>query len=452
MFRLSTSARAAALLATLCLSSTNAWAQQALVATPPPNLVIGNYNSASVGPYGGLEGTAYVARIDDPSAAWFNPAGLVRQASAQISGSAGVYQHTLVAPSALQSEGGSIQQLPNFVGFTFVPRERYTVGVALLSTNTWVQETDAELISPSARLAYSADSRYGLRIAAFGIGYQRSASLRVGAGFAFSFMDLRLVQSASDRIADATGLRSLLVSARASGSALQLRAQGGVQYDAGRWRFGGAIRSPGLTIYRSGSVFLDGVYSDGTGSSGASLFDDDAQLEYHLPWEFQGGAALVGPRAELEISLQAYTPVNAYPLLSSEQQLLQYVDEGGNAPPIVTAHPLDGFTSASRGIVNVSAGGHVRLLQNRDLRLHVGIGSNQSQVAPGDEVFTAVDLLTWSVGVSGSLGNFRFSVGMNRQSGTDEDVMLRNPVNGEPVHSPVDVVMVGFIYSLSYQF
>jgi hypothetical protein len=436
----------------LCLSCTNAWAQHELVATPPPNLVIGNYNSASVGPYGGLEGTAYVARIDDPSAAWFNPAGLVRQASAQISGSAGVYQRTLVAPTALASEGGSIQQLPNFVGFTFVSRERLTVGVALLSTNTWVQETDAELISPPARLAYSADSRYEQRVGAIGVGYQRSTSWRVGAGFAFSFMNLRLVQSASDRIADASGLRSLLVSARASGSALQLRAQGGVQYDAGRWRFGGALRSPGLTLYKSGSVFLDGVYADGTGSSGASLFDSEALLEYHLPWEFQGGVALVGPRVELEINLHAYTPIDAYPMLSSERPLLQYVDDGANAPPIVTSQPFNGLVSASSGVVNVAAGGHFRLFEDRDLRLHAGIGSNQSQATPDDAVFTAVDLMTWSLGVSGSLGKFRFSAGMNRQSGRADAVMLRNLVSGELVQSPVDVHMAGFIYSLAYQF
>jgi hypothetical protein len=118
-------------------------------------------------------------------------------------------------------------------------------------------------------------------------------------------------------------------------------------------------------------------------------------------------------------------------VLSSEQPLLQYVDDGVNAPPVVTTQPFAGLASASRGIVNVSAGGHVRLFQGRGFRLHAGIGSNQSQVAPDDAVFTAVDLTSWSVGVSGTLGNFRFSVGMNRQSGSAEDVMLRNLVNGD---------------------
>jgi hypothetical protein len=60
------------------------------VAAPPPNLVLGNYDSVPVGPFGGLEGSAYGARVGDPSAAWFNPAGLSRQSTAQISGSAGV--------------------------------------------------------------------------------------------------------------------------------------------------------------------------------------------------------------------------------------------------------------------------------------------------------------------------------------------------------------------------
>src|SRR5262245_23463950 len=158
-----------------CFVSTRVWAQTDLVTTPPPNLVLTNYNSTSVGPYGGLEGTAYVARIDDPSASWFNPAGLARQGSPQISGSAGVYQRTLVAPRALPNQGGSFQQLPNFVGFTFVPHAGLTAGAALLSTNAWNQETDAELFSPTIngpqRFAYTADSEFSQRIAAAGVGY-----------------------------------------------------------------------------------------------------------------------------------------------------------------------------------------------------------------------------------------------------------------------------------------
>jgi len=445
-----------ALAVAACLAPGDASAQTDAVTTPPPNLVIANYNSAPVGPYGGLEGTAYAARIDDPSATWFNPAGLARQAAPQISGSAGVYQRTLVAPRALPNQGGSIQQLPSFVGFTFVPRKGFTVGASFLNTNAWSQETDSELFTPVAggqqRFAYSADSEFALRVAAVGVGYQRRESWRIGGGFAFSLMDMTLLQSASDRIADPTGLHSLLVSSRASGSALQLRAQGGVQYEAARWQFGGAVRSPALSVHKSGSAMFDGVLAAQPGSSGASMFDPDARLEYNLPWEFQAGAAFVTPRVELEFDLQAYTPIGAYQLLSSNQPVLVYTDAVTNAPPTVTSRAFGGLTSASNGVVNASVGGHVRLFKSRDLLVHAAIGSNRSPVAPDDVLFTKVDLTTWSVGLSGTFGKLQFAIGTNHQSGSADDVALRNLLNGQVVHSPIDVRIAGFVYSLAYQF
>ncbi len=424
--------------------------------TPAPNLVISNYDSTPVGPYCGLEGSAYVARINDPSAAWFNPAGLTRQGAAQISGSAGVYQRTAVALQSLPGAGGSYQQLPNFVGFTFVPQPNLTVGAAFLSTNAWEQETDAELITtvPAGlhRLGYSADAEYEVRVAAVSAGYHRGGPWRFGGGLALSIMSLGMAQSVSDRIIDAATVRTLLVEAHASGSAYQIRAQGGVQYDLGeRWRFGGAVRTPGAMVYKSGSVVLDGVFADGQGSSGASLFADDAELEYRLPWEFQGGGAWLTPRLELELNVQAYTPIDPYQLLSTDEPTVLYGDAAGQ-PPTITTRDANGMVSASKGVVNVSAGGHFRVLANRDFRVHAGLGANQSPVAPDDTVFTKVDLSTWSFGLSGTFGRLQFAAGINRHSGTADNVLLRNRVNGEQVRTPVDIRMVGFIYSLAYQF
>ena len=163
-------------LGVVCLIASPVFAQVEQVTTPPPNLVVSNYYNVPVGPFGGLEGAAYVARVGDPSAAWFNPAGLARQNTAQISGSAGVYQRTSITPESLPNRGGSFQQLPNFVGFTFAPRPRLTVGAALVTNNAWNQETDSELITPVAggqqRFAYSADSTFERRTLAFGAGYQ----------------------------------------------------------------------------------------------------------------------------------------------------------------------------------------------------------------------------------------------------------------------------------------
>ena len=440
----------------VCLLASPAFGQVDQVTTPPPNLVLSNYDSVPVGPFGGLEGAAYVARVGDPSAAWFNPAGLARQNTAQISGSAGVYQRTSITPASLPNRGGSFQQLPNFVGFTFAPRPRLTVGAALVTTNAWNQETDSELISAvpagQQRFAYSADSDFQRRTLAFSAGYQGDGAWRYGGGLAFSLMSLRLVQSASDRIADATGLRSLIVTSRTSGSALQLRSQAGVQYDRAQWRFGAAIRTPGLTFHRSGVMTFDGLLDAGATSLGASVFDPGAEFEYHLPWEFQGGAAWVRDRIETGGRCSGVFVHRC--LLDARHRAAgaHLRGRGTNRPPSVLSQPFAGLTSASDSVVNVNVGGHVRLLRNRDLRLHVGIGGNESPVSAEDQVFNKVDLVTWSIGLSGSLGRFQFSAGFNHQSGNADDVTLRNLLNGQVVPSTIDVGMAGFIYSLAYQF
>jgi hypothetical protein len=433
-----------------------ALAQTDQLLTPPPNLVLSNYGSVPVGPFGGLEGAAYAARVGDPSAAWFNPAGLARQGSPQISGSAGVYQRTSVSPQALPNQGGSLQQLPNFVGFTIAPSSHVTAGAALVTLNAWNQETDSQLITPVAtgqqRFAYSADSDFENRVLAFGAGYHGDGPWRVGAGLAFSLMSLRLVQSASDRIADASGLRSLIVTARSTASVLQLRSQAGVQYDSAQWRFGAAVRTPGATVYKSGLLTLDALLDAGATSNGASVFDADAATQFHQPWEFQGGAAWVHPRVEAELDVQAYSSITAYPLLSTSQPAIVYTDLGTGQPPAVTMQPFGGLTSASDAVVNVGAGGHVKLFQDRDMRIHAGVASNRSPVAAEDRIFNQADLVTWTLGLSGSLGKFQFSAGFNHQTGTANDVTLRNLLNGQVVTSNIGVSMSGFIYSLAYQF
>jgi hypothetical protein len=427
------------------------------VATLPPNVVLANYDNVPVGPFGGLEGSAYVARVSDPSAAWFNPAGLSRQTSAQISGSAGVYEWTAVSPQALPDNGGSVpQQLPNFVGFTFHVRGGLIAGAALLTTNSWLQEVDSELITSvpngQERFAYSADSKFMQRVAAIGAGYQGKGGWRAGAGFAFSLVKLRLVQGISDRIADTTGLRTVLVAARASGSASQLRAQGGVQYDTPQLRFGAAIKTPGLTIRREGTLTLDGVLDLGASSLGASLFDTDARFEYRLPWELQGGVAYVRDRVELEIDIQGYTGISTHALLASDQPTVTYGDVGAGGPPSVLVRPFGGLTSESDGVVNVAVGGHVRPIRDREFRVHGGFATSRSPAGEADQVFNNVNLSSWTFGVSGTWAKLQFAAGFNIRFGTTDDILVRNLVSGEAFHTPVDVRTGGFIYSIAYQF
>ena len=361
-----------------------------------------------------------MARVDDPSAAWFNPAGLSRQATAQISGSSGMYQHTLVAPEALPNRGGSIQQLPNIVGFTFVPRKGLTVGAALVSTNAWDQQTDSELFSTAAageqRFAYSADSAFEQRILAVSVGYQRTGSWRFGGGFAFSLMNLRLVQSASDRIVDASGLRSLLVSSRASGSALQLRTQGGAQYDIGNWRFGLALRSPGLMLHKTGSLLFDGVLASDPHRWALRCSTRTRDSTITCPGSFMA-ARHSSRRASSWSSTSRRT--------HRSRRIVALVRTAG-----VPVRGCGAERAASRGLAFVR-GPHVRIgkrgqRQRRRPRASAErprlAGSCRDRLEclsgrPSDVVFNKVDLTTWSIGVSGTLGDCSSASASTAKSG-----------------------------------
>src|SRR4051812_22753270 len=214
------------LAAAMAVMSSRGLAQEVPITSPPPNIIVPNYNGVPTGPLGGLEGSAYIARAGDTSAPWFNPAGL-SQAGTQLSGSVGNYQLTTVTPQRLPDEGGSTQHLPNLVGAT-VKYKGITAGFALITTVSWNAGLNSVYTLTNAdgnpeRFAYSADSALSQRVTAGAIGYDLGKHFRVGAGVALTETSIRSNQIISDRIDAKDGYRSLLFASRASGSIDDLR-------------------------------------------------------------------------------------------------------------------------------------------------------------------------------------------------------------------------------------
>jgi len=450
--------RALVLICGLACVPTSAFAQGQDLVTPPGNVLIPNYNNVPIGPNAGLEGSAYVARVGDPSSAWLNPAGLSRAETAEVSGSSGLFQVATVTPSSLPDTGGSVQQLPSLVGFTATNlfRKGLTVGLSVLTSSSWSQQTNSQLVvdhgAARERFAYSADSEYQQHVGAAGVGFAHGA-LRIGGSLAFVYTDVIKNEVISDRLAGAASLRSLLAETRASGSAFQLRPLFGVQYDLSpHVRTGLMVRTPALTLLSSGTTTADVLAENGSSSVGASFFDANATFENRLPFEFHGGVAYVGPRAEIEVDVQAYTPVSRYAMFASDQPIVTYVNPGGGSAPVITTAPFGGEISAFRGFANVAVGGHFVLTSNGVWRLHYSVGSDLSPVADDDKVFTKVNLFSWTLGLSGTKGKFQFTAGVNSRTGSSDDVLVRNLQNGDQVKSSMDIRTIGLIYSLSYRF
>jgi hypothetical protein len=434
-----------------------AWAQEVdPLVTPPPNVVLPNVNGVPVGPFGGLEGGAYVARVNDPSAAWFNPAGLSRAKTAQITGSAGLYQFTTVSPESLPNPGDALDQIPNLVGYSMRATQDCTMGFALVTSNAWNQETDSELIIGNAaageRFGYSADAEFTRRNLNLSGGCERGR-WRYGAGAVFTVTSMRLVDTVSDRVSGSTGLRTLLLTSRKSGSILQLRPVLGVQYDLStEWNLGLVIRTPAGKLHRSGQYSADGTLHVGAASAGLSVFDDEAEFTYKMPWEFQAGVAYIGNRAQAEFDVQQLTGLPSYTLLGSSNPVIIYSDDGQGGPPAIQTRTFSGLTSGARPITNFAVGGQYQLTADHSYKIHVGFTTDNSPVQSNDEVFDQVDLNAWTIGLSGKASKLQFAAGLNFRRGESGDIHVRDLLNGQPVLTSLKIKTTALIYSLSYEF
>ena len=181
------------------------------------------------------------------------------------------------------------------------------------------------------------------------------------------------------------------------------------------------------------------------------MFDANARFEYRLPWELQAGVAVVAARGEAEVNVRGYTPIAPYPLVATDEPARIYTDAVSGVPT-VTTRPFDGLTSESKGVVNITVGGHIRPIRGRNLRVHGGFATNRSPAGAADQVFNGVDASSWNAGVSGTLAKFQFSVGVNLRTAAPADIVVRNVLTGGPVRRQVDVGAGGLIYSIAYQF
>jgi hypothetical protein len=423
---------------------------------PPVNILLPNYNDVPVGPNAGLE-AAYVARVGDPSAGWINPAGLSRGQATEVSGSSGLYQLSTVSPTGFSNSGGSFDDIPNLVGVT-VPKQiggRWTLGLVILTPNWWAQGTDTQTITNQSdsrlRFAYSPDAHYQQVViaGAFGAAFGR---WRLGGSVGLTETDISRNGVVSDRVATSTGLTSVLIESRVSGSAMQVRPTAGMQYDVSpHVLLGATFRLPALTLLKGGSYTADAIAA-GSSDQGLSFFDPSADFAYHFPVELHGGAAYVSKRVEIELDVHGYTKVATYTMLSSTQPIITYADGGPGAPPVIQTQPFSGFTSQSRGIVNVSAGGHVRLTADGRWRVHYGIQTDRSPVGENEQVFTRIDLNSASLGISGTKGGFQFTLGATYRAGSSSDFQVR-PLPGVGTLPPgLRVETLGLIYAIAYKF
>jgi hypothetical protein len=427
------------------------------VELPPSNVVLPNYDSIPIGLTGGLQSGAYVARAQDDTANWYNPAGLSQAQTSSISTSAGTYQLLSLDIEQLPDKGTGTQQVPALLGILIKKpwgNECWNAGILLVRTNSWLQETDAQLNrlvgGTGDLLTYSADSYFQRVEGSLGLSYSDGGPWRFGAALSGVYTYLRTVQSTSESVVADTGLSAAQSAGRQTGSLGQGRLAVGVQYDLSpEFHLGALARTPGFTVVRDGTYTVDAIATLPEATATLSFFDQDIRFNYKLPFEFVAGAAYIRDKFELELDVKFYTGNSAYNLFETQKTATLINSGVPGSPPIVTQVPVSNIVTDVRAIVNVAAGGHFYFSQNRAWKLHFGFNTDMSPVGDEDQFFAQVDLYSFRIGVSGETRHFVGSLGVQYAFGSATVPFERI---SETTTSKVDVHSLGFLYSLGYRF
>jgi hypothetical protein len=449
--------RAACVMVALLVAPGVVCGQDARILTPPTNVILPNANGIPPGQTASLEGGANVARADDSSSNWYNPAGLARAKSSSVSATGGAYQGTTVKMSAFPDQGGSFQHFPAVVAAVFKPSKgAWTYGYSLIQPNSWDSAIASQLMIPhesgQERLGYTAASQFSRILGSVGAAHD-SSGWRYGFAAGLEFTSFEKDQTTSDILQTPTGASSFVGSSHFTGSATHLRLTAGVQRDLSKeWKIGATVRSPGVAIYTSGTATLDGVAAATSPNVAAYLFASDATFKYKVPFEGSVGIAYERPRFEVELALRGFAGQSAYSVFSSDAQVVSVTDDGHGGPPVTQAGAWAGVTSYPRAYVDAAVGGRATLTENGVWKVHFGFATNRAPVTDQDQAFNAASLYAATVGFSGRVPHFQASLGFRYEFGTSSDKNVHVLASGQSITTNFSVRNIGMIYSVAYLF
>jgi hypothetical protein len=422
----------------------------------PPSVVITNYDRVLVGEQESLEAGAFVARVQDTTAGWYNPAGMALVDRTAIGASGSGFETDVLSLENVNKAGGSfsITQLPSFFGVVFgedfLHSQYWRLGFSITKPVSWAQDVEGGAAG-SERLSYSSHVSYSTLQPTFSVSFAPLRCLRFGAGVGVALTSLSEVQTLSAQVVTATTANAFLRTVDASGSIWDLAGNLGAQWDiTSNLVLGAVIRLPGLKLLSSGALTYQNVDNNGTPWSQAFFHDRSATFDYQFPLEVNVGLGWHSKAFELEGDLRYHTAISNYALLAS-QVPVQVTTTGPGGVPVVTPQPFPAVQNGAKQVWNWAVGGHVNI--GEAWSVHAGFFSDYSPTtAAGQNVFRAVNMYGMTLGgrihgehLSASLG-FAFSWGSSSSFSFDD------PASGSTIATKLSIRTMSLLYAVTYQF
>jgi len=449
------------LLFTCALSITASGAAQSLNVDIPGSLILVNYDRMSIGDKQGLEAGAYVARTDDGTANWFNPAGLSRSEKRACNDAGTAYEWSSISLEGLgeKNSGTRLSTIATYLGAAIgdpvISSDKWRLGFSITTPIAWAPGVldptfERQTAAGSEVIGYYSELDFTEIIPAVAAGYAPGGPIRLGFSMGGSITNLKQLQATSFRSASSssaiTGGRNFVT----DGSAIALLIGGGMQYDfSDEVTFGLRIIAPSIRV--SGTSRIGYQASLFSGTSGSDIFfrEEEARFEYKYPMEIDAGLAVKFGDGSIEGDVKYHGSVSEYALYSTGA-VSRSTTIDSNGVPTLSYQPFGEAMNSAREVVNLAIGGNYSF--SSSFAVHAGFRSDLSPVIDGKtSMFRKIDLYGGTAGVSLKWDQLAGSIGLAYSTGTSEPTEL-STITGETVTTSLGVSTLQMLLAISYAF
>jgi len=422
----------------------------------PPSAIITNYDRILIGQEQALESGAYVARVADATAGWYNPAGLGLVNRSVIGASATGYELTLVDLGAIRTSSGGVRllQLPGFfggvLGSDVTKSDSWRIGFSVTTPTSWSASVNGATVE-GLPVTYSSRASISTLVPTVSAAWVPWSFLRLGAGLGVSITSLAQTQVLSARSSDPQSIEATLQTADLSGTTWGAQATLGVQWDVSEnVTVGASLRTPTLSFISTGSLTYQSVNNGGALPNQVYFRDAQASFAYRLPLTVNFGAAWRDRRFEAEVDVRYHSAIPEYALLSSTQQI-DRVTVGPDGLPIHTYSPFPGLAYGAAAVWNVAAGGHYRL--DNSWSFHAGFYTDAAPAAlTRYNLFRTVNFYGATLGAKLRGSNLAGSLGLGFSWGDSNDFVLGAQGTPQAVSTRLSIRSVSLLYAITYTF
>jgi hypothetical protein len=449
------------LVGVLILSSSGLASAQTGGINLPPSLIAPNYDRIFPGVVESIEAGADIARARRAAAIWYNPSGMALPSRTQINASSQGYQLTLLGGTGIRDTGvevSNFRTIPSFIGIVFgqevIPWEKVRIGFAVTNPISWEQSVDIS-VTPAMgrRTTYTAQSSFQSYQPTAAVAYAADPALRFGFALAFPHTSASSQTAYSTAVTTDAGINGSVRTLALSGNTTHLLASLSTQWDPVPWlSLGVVVKTPGLRILGGGSLTYQAQLTQ-QGTIGPQqvtltfLRDTDADFNYRIPLELDGGVAVRFGPVELELDARWHQASGTYVALASSIPG-QVVTTSAGSVPVVTTTSFPPQIWGTLGILNGSIGGRYRL--SDVVTLHAGVYIDR---APGDArspILQLINLYGLRAGVSFTGKTISGSIGLGYEFGTSNRALVTE--TGDTEQQTLTTQTISLLFAISYDF